>query len=515
MTTPNPLHPPKSVNKWLITTTVMVPMFIEILDTSVANVALEHIKGSLSAGTDEVTWVLTSYLVSNAVIIPMAAWLARFFGRRNYLIFSVVAFTISSLLCGMAPNLPALIFFRVLQGIGGGGLQPLALAILLETFPHEKHGQAMAVFGMGAIMGPILGPLLGGYLTDTLNWRWIFYINLPFGVIASFMTLAFIHDPPYLKLKAGKTGVDWLGISLLTIGLGCLQVVLDKGEREDWFNSDFIVRLAIISAVSLALLIWVELRRKNPVVDLRVFKDRTFTAGNMVMFLGFFAFFGSIVLLPMVLQMLLGYTAFLTGLVLGPGGMVTLVVMPLVGVLLRWGDARIILGIGLAGNALALWLMAQFNLYLDFPGAVWPRIVQGMFIGFFFVPVMTMSMSYVPKEKMGNASSIINLMRNLGGSFGVAFVTTMLSQRTQFHHQHLSSHLTPYNSVLQFYVDKFTPMFQNQDQMLGAIYDQMQRQAAMLAFNDVFILQAVIFASLIPLLLIVKKPVKGGPMAVH
>ena len=308
----------RQVNKWLVTLSVMLPTLLEILDTSIANVALSHIQGSLSAGQDEATWVLTSYLVSNAVVIPMSGWLARLLGRKNYLLLSVTVFTLASMLCGMAVSLPMLIVFRVVQGIGGGGLQPMSQAILLESFPANQRGLAMAIFAMGAVLGPILGPLLGGYITDNYSWRWIFYINIPLGLAALGMIWSNVFDPPDMARRQQGERIDYMGLALLTVGLGCLQVVLDKGQQEDWFSSTFISVLAIVSVSSLVTFVVWELYEKNPIVDLRIFKDRSFAAGNVVMFFGFFAFFGSIVLLPMYLQSLMGYTAFLAGVVLGP-----------------------------------------------------------------------------------------------------------------------------------------------------------------------------------------------------
>lgn len=357
--------PPK-VNKWLIAGTVILPTFIEVMDTSVVNVSLPHIQGSLNAGVDESTWVLTSYLVSNAVIIPITGWLASVFGRKRYLLFSIILFTLASILCGAAPSLEVLILARILQGIGGGGLQPLSQAILLETFPPKEHGVAMAIFGMGVVLAPTIGPVLGGWITDNLSWRWVFYINLPAGILAILLTILFIYDPEYIKNKA-KNYIDYIGLSLIIVGLGALQIVLDKGEREDWFNSDFIITLSIISAVSLILFVLWELKSKNPVVNLRVFKDRTFTLGNIIMFLGFFSFFGGIVLLPLYLQHLMGYTALWAGLVLGPGGISTLIIMPIAGALMKKGvQPKYLLFIGLIIVSISLHLMADFNLSADF-----------------------------------------------------------------------------------------------------------------------------------------------------
>jgi len=342
------------VNKWIITLAVMIPTLIEILDTSVANVALNHIQGSLSAGQEEVTWVLTSYLVANAVIIPMSGWLARVLGRKRYLMASLILFTVSSLLCGAATSLPQLIVFRIIQGIGGGGLQPMSQAILLETFSARQRGLAMSIFGMGVVLGPIMGPLLGGYLTDNFSWRWIFYINLPVGILALYMVQTFVFDPHYQERREKGEKIDTIGLALLCLGIGCLQIVLDKGQTEDWFSSNLILVLSLVSAVSLVTLVFWELAHERPIVDLRIFKNVSFATGNVVMFLGFFAFFGSIVLLPMYLQGLMGYTAYLAGLVLGPGGGVALLAMPMVGKLTERVDSRLLLGIGLLVNAAAL-----------------------------------------------------------------------------------------------------------------------------------------------------------------
>jgi MFS transporter, DHA2 family, multidrug resistance protein len=502
---------PRVVNKWLVTLTVMLPTIIEILDISVANVSLGHIQGSLSAGLDEVTWVLTSYLVSNAIIIPITGWLAGHFGRKKYLIFSLGLFTVSSLMCGAAPNLESLIVFRILQGIGGGALQPLALSILLESFPPKEHGMAMAVFGVGVVFGPILGPLLGGYITDTLTWRWIFYINLPLGILAVLMTSLFIFDPPYIKKT--DTRIDYWGLGFLTVALGCLQLVLDRGERLDWFDSSFIVGLSVVSALCFILFVMVELKVAYPVVDLRIFKNRSFSSGNTIMFFGFFAFFGSIVLLPLYLQNLIGYTAFLSGLVLGPGGMATLFMMPVAGRLIGRVDSRILLSFGVLTNAYALFLMSHFNLEADFWTVIWPRVIQGVGISFFFVPLSTLTLSSIPKPQMGNGSAIFNLLRNLGGSFGVAFITTFLSRRTQFHQHHLSEGFSIFDFRLQQAVPNLQAFLQGRgfegttakQGSLAALYGMLQKQAAMLGFNDVFYLLFLFFLCLVPLIWVIRK----------
>ncbi len=507
----NPGDTPR-VSKWAIALTVMLPTFIEVMDTSVVNVSLPHIQGSLSAGLDESTWVLTSYLVSNAVIIPITGWLASVFGRKRYLMFSLVVFTVSSLVCGAAPSLEVLVLFRILQGLGGGGLQPLSQAILLESFPQKEHGIAMAVFGMGVVLAPILGPVLGGWITDNWTWRWVFYINLPMGIIAVLLAVVFIHDPPYIRRQ--HTGIDKWGLFLLTVGLGCLQIVLDKGEREDWFNSNFINILSFIAVTALIAFVVVELKVKNPVVHLRVFRDRSFATGNLIMFAGFFCLFGSIFLLPVYLQQLMGYTAMWAGLVLGPGGISSFFIMPIAGILMKKGfNPRNLLATGLVITAYALWLMSGFNLDASFWSVSWPRLLQGFGLGLFFVPLSGATFAGIPREETGNASGIFNLLRNLGGSFGVAFSTTVLSQRAQFHQTFISENINPYNPAFQSYYNQVCQWLEANSPQTGCptgglaiVYREVLRQAGMLAFNDTFWLLAVATIALVALTPLFKRP---------
>jgi MFS transporter, DHA2 family, multidrug resistance protein len=508
---------PPTVNKWLVTVSVMTPTLIEILDTSVANVSLTHIQGSLSAGQEEVTWVLTSYLVANAVVIPMSGWLARLMGRKVYLLISLLVFTIASILCGTATSLGLLVLYRIIQGIGGGGLQPMCQAILLEAFPANQRGLAMGIFGMGVVVGPILGPLLGGYLTDNYSWRWIFYINLPIGIMAFFMIINFIFDPPYHERRVAGEKIDYLGLILLCVGLASLQIVLDKGQMEDWFNSNFIRVLSVISIFSLVLLVFWELGHDQPIMNLRVFKDRSFATGNIVMFLAFFAFFGSIVLLPLFLQTLLGYTAYLSGWVLGPGGAIALLALPIIGKMTEKVDARILLGVGLLVSAYSVYYMAGFNLQVDFYSTVMSRILQGIGMPFIFVSCSFLAMAYVRRVEMNNASAIFNLLRNLGGSFGVAFVTTLVARRTQFHQHRLVENLTPFDpgymfrlQDLQAYLNSVYGSFSESTNLAqGVVYQSLQRQAAAMAFIDAFYAEAIIFLMLIALLWIIKKPPMG------
>ena len=517
------MGPHPDPNKWLVAIAVMIPTFIEILDMTVVNVSLNHIQGNLNAGLDEVTWVLTSYLVSNAIVIPMSGWLASRMGRRRYLLLSIGLFTLSSFACGAATSLGMLVLFRVFQGIGGGGLQPLSNAILLETFPPEEHGKAMAIFGMGIVFAPIVGPILGGWITDNWTWRWVFYINIPIGILSVVMTMLFIKDPPYLRKK--ETRIDYWGIGLLIVGIGCLQLVLDRGERLDWFASPFIRNLSVLSASALVLFVMTELRGTNPVVDLRVYRDRSFALGNLVMFSGFFAFFASLVLLPIYVQKLMGYTPWWAGWVLAPGGIASLLMMPVAARLMQKVDARQLLFAGLAINAYALYLMSGFNLEADFDSILWPRLVQGLGLGLFFVPVATLTVGRVPKERMGNASAVFNLVRNLGGSFGVAVMTTQLARRSQFHHHRLTERMTPYDPQFQEaiqsirgWLDLHVGLGQEHGlgQALGLMYGELNRQAFMQAFNDAFFLDTFFF--LLPLFLVffIRGTASGtGPVDVH
>jgi DHA2 family multidrug resistance protein len=501
------------MNKWLITLTVMLPTLIEIIDTSVVNVSLDHIRGSLSAGIEESTWTITSYLVSNAIVIPMTGWISRRIGRKRYLLLSILIFTLSSFLCGSAWSLESLVFFRIIQGIGGGALQPLSQSILLETFPPHQHGTAMAAFGIGIMFGPIVGPLLGGWITDNWSWRWIFYINIPIGIISILMTIFFIKDPPYMK--GMKLKIDYAGIILLAIGLGALQIVLDKGQSENWFDSRFITTLTIISCLSLLLFIIVELFTETPVVNLKVFKNLSFSTGNVVMFFAFFNLFGSIVLLPIYLQTLMGYTATKAGLVLGPGGLATLIALPIAGRLVHRISPRIVLGAGILICSYATYLMSNFNLQADFWSIIWPRIVLGIGMPFIFISLTLLTMAGIKKEDMGNATGIYNLLRNLGGSFGVAFVTTMLQRRAQFHQFRLVENLTIFDHNFQYGEEQFSFLFDlkgfgplSEKAGLGLIYRELLRQASMLGFNDAFHLLSILMLCVFVLIFLLKRPPK-------
>ena len=495
------------VNKWVVGLTVMIPTLMVIVDTSVVNVALDHIRGSLSAGIEETTWSITSYLAANAVVIPMTGWLARIFGRKRYLIFSIVMFTLSSLLCGLSWSIESLIFFRVLQGIGGGALQPLSQAILLETFPPKQHGIAMAVFGVGVMFGPIIGPFLGGWITDNWSWHWVFFINIPIGIFSVLMCLIVITDPDYVKKALIK--IDYWGLMLLGLGVGCLQMVLDRGQSQDWFASPLITWLTVVSVIALVFFIVVELFAEHPIVNLREFRNYSFALGNVAVFFIMVNLFGNLILPPIYVQTLMGYTAILAGMVIMPGGIASLFAMPVVGRLINVFNPKYIVIFGILLMVFAAHLMSQFSLYADFMTIVQPRIIFGIGMACMFIPLMTLTLSSIPKEEMGNATSIFNLLRNLGGSVGIAFVTTMLSRRYQFHHARLAEHMSPFD--LPYYLGAHQTsqnlIYKGFDGSVadhagaGVIYEQMIRQAHMMAFNDVYhLISIMMLAMIIPVM---------------
>ena len=489
----------------------MLATFMEVLDSSVANVSLPHIAGNLGASINESTWILTSYLVSNAVVLPLTGWFSSLFGRKRFYMGCVTIFTLSSLLCGLAPNLGLLVFFRVLQGLGGGALQPISQAVLVESFPRHKQGMAMAIYGMGVVLAPIIGPTLGGWITDNYSWRWIFLINIPVGALSLFMTSMLIEDPPYLIRKKLGQGIkiDYIGLGFICLGLGCLQVMLDQGETEGWFGSRWIVNMAILAAIGLVgAVIW-ELRSKEPMVDLHLLRDRNFAMSTVIMFVLGIILYGSLVLLPVFLQTLLGYTAMLSGLVLSPGGLVVLLAMPLVGRLVSRYDARWLVVFGVVVTSASLFYMAMFTLTLDFHTAVVSRMIQGLGLAFLFVPINTVAFHYIPKQKMNGAAGLINLARNVGGGVGIAFVATYLSRHTQIHQSILVAHLTPYDFSFQTMTQQLTRMFSMQgssaavaaEQAQRVIYGSLLRQSGMLAFVDTFRVLGYAFLLMIPLLL--------------
>jgi DHA2 family multidrug resistance protein len=513
-------HP--SHNRWLIALAVMLAPFMEVLDTSVANVALPHIGGNLSATPEEATWVLTSYLVSNAIILPMTSWLANYFGRRRLFLLCVVVFTLASVLCGMAPSLGFLIVARILQGLGGGAMVPIAQAIMLESFPVAKRGAAMAAFSMGIIVAPILGPTLGGWITDNYSWRWIFFINVPVGIVAFLMAGKVIEDPPYIRRNKHAT-VDFAGFALLALWLGTLQIVLDKGQEEDWFASDWICWLAGISAVAFsAMLIW-ELRSAHPVVDLRVLKNRNFATGVALITMLGLVLYGTTAAIPIYLQTLMGYTALGSGLTLSPRGLASFATTIVVGRLVGRVRNRYLLWTGFVLVAVSSFMLGRINLSVDMATVIWPSVVNGIGISFIFVPLTTSTVAYLRQDQMGNATGIYNLMRNIGGSLGIAFVTTMLARDAQVHQVVLASHTTPYDAafVHQVAVTK-TALAAHGDpvaatlQAYGLIYDKVLQQARLWAFVDNFRLFGFLCLCCLPVVLLFKRVWRGAkPVPAH
>jgi DHA2 family multidrug resistance protein len=512
------------VNPWIIAMTVMLATFMEVLDTSVANVSLPHIAGSLSASMDESTWVLTSYLVANAIILPMGGWFSMLLGRKRFYMICVALFTVSSLLCGIAPSLGALIFFRVLQGIGGGALQPISQAILVESFPREKHGMAMAVYGMGVVVAPVVGPTLGGWITDNYTWRWIFLINIPVGILSLALTALLIFDPPYLKRKTLGNGfkIDYMGFGLLALGLGALEVVMDEGQREDWLSSHFILAFACIMAVCLVAVVFWELRQKEPIIDFRILKDRNYALATLSMLVLGFVLYASTALMPLMLQTLLGYTALLSGLVLSPGGLVIVMCLPAVGMLMRKVQPRFLVIFGVLASSLGLFYMSKFNLQIDYRTAVWGRMVQSFGMAFLFVPISATAFAFIPKERTNYATGLFNLARNIGGSMGIATATTLLARRAQFHQSVLVSHLTPYDARYREALAGAAATLRHAGsspgdaalQAQGMIYGNVLRQSSMLAFADAFWVMGVLFLLIVPLMFLMKKVRPSGGQVV-
>ena len=507
---------PRAVNPFLVALSVMLGTFMEVLDATVANVSLPHIAGSLSASIDESTWILTSYLVSNAIVLPVSGWFSSLMGRKKFFLLCIFLFSVSSFLCGLAPSLNILVFFRILQGLGGGALQPVSQAILFDAFPREKQGIGMAIYGMGVVFAPIIGPTLGGWITDNFSWRWIFFINIPIGFFSFFLVQTLVHDPHDFK-RIPARNIDYAGLVLLASGLGTLQIIFDKGQREDWFESTFIMGLTLITILCMtAFFLW-ESRHKNPVLRLSLFRDPNLFSGVILMFVLGFVLYSSLALLPIYVQTLMGYSAMDSGLVLTPGGVSVLIMMPFVGRFVGKIDARLMVALGLAITGISLFQMSHFNLQLDFWSITIPRIVQGFGLAFLFIPINIASLSYLPKDQIGNGTGMMNLMRNLGGSFGIALVTTILARRTQFHQATLGAHITSFdpettaraNDIFNTFIAQGLDPVTAKGMTYGTMYGQLTRQANMMAFVDTFFLVGLATFLVMPLLFLMKQPKKG------
>jgi MFS transporter, DHA2 family, multidrug resistance protein len=506
-------------NPWAIALTVTMATFMELLDTSISNVSLPHIAGGLGTSYDEATWVLTSYLVANAVILPMSAWLSRVFGRKRYYMMNVALFTATSLLCGVAPSLGMLIFCRILQGIGGGGLAPVEQAILVDTFPKSKLGAAFALYSMAIVTAPAVGPPLGGWITDSFSWRWVFFINVPIGLLSLMLSSRLVHDPEEFTeerrqaWKGGQLRIDRIGIVLIAIGFACLEVVLDRGERDDWLGSHFITTFLIIAIVAIATAIWWEWHHHDPVVELTLLRDRNFALACIYYFVFAFGLFGSTVLIPEILQTLFGYTATDAGLVLGPGAAVITILAPFVARIVPRIGAKRLLGASFTIAALSMFYYSGLTSQTDYFHFAFARAYQGFGYAFMFVPVTQLAYSYLPKNKNNKGSSLTNLCRNWGGSFGIAFVTTMLERRSQYHQSVLVSHLTSADGSVQQFVNNTSHYLLTRGtsgldaihQSYGLVASLMTQQATMLAAMDCFHLLGLVVILGLPLAFLIRR----------
>ncbi|HTX76493.1 MAG TPA: DHA2 family efflux MFS transporter permease subunit [Terracidiphilus sp.] len=501
-----------SANPWAIAVAVMTATFMVVLDSSVANVALPHIAGSLSASTDESTWVLTSYLVSNAIMLPATSWIARRIGRKRLLMLSILLFTGASMLCGAAVTMPMLILSRIFQGVGGGGMQPLAQSILLESFPPADHGKAMAVYGMGIVVAPVIGPTLGGWITDSYSWRWIFYINLPVGILAFFLAGMFIEDPPYLK-SAIVGAIDTLGFGFMAIWLGTLQLVLDKGQEADWFSAPWICWTAGLSVVAFACFVARELSTGEPIVQLHILLNRNFAVGTLIT--GFYGvvLYAATALLPLFLQTLLGYSALDSGLAVSPRGIGSMASMVVAGALASRIDGRWLLMFGFAVFGISTLMLARLNFTIGMSSIIVPNVLNGFAGGFVFVPLTTMAMGRLARQEIGNAAGIYNLVRNIGGSIGIATATALLVRRGQVHQNYLSASLNPTDPTLNgavaglqahLHIAGADPVTSHM-MALGAVYQNLQAQASLMAYVDAFRLLGYLSLICVPIILLFQR----------
>jgi DHA2 family multidrug resistance protein len=512
-------------NPWAIALVVTMATFMEVLDTSIANVSLPHIAGDLSVSQDQSTWVLTSYLVANAIVLPISGWLASKLGRKRFYMTCVALFTLSSLLCGLAPSLGWLVFFRVLQGIGGGGLGPSEQSILADTFPPAKRGQAFARYGMAVVLAPAIGPTLGGYITDHFAWRWVFFINVPVGLLSLFLSNRMVTDPPHVVAAKARAGsIDYIGLSLIAVGLGALELVLDKGQEEDWFHSNFIIGSALVAAVTLTSFVIWELRHPNPIVDVRLYRDRSFAVANLMMLTLGVTLYGTTVLLPQYVQIMMGYSAQLAGMALSPGGFTIICLMPLVGNMISRVDPRRMIAFGFTVISLSMFYMAH-HLYtgVDFGTVVKLRVYQSIGLAFMFVPINTIAYAGIPPEKNNAVSGIVNLSRNMGGDIGIALVTTLLARRAQVHQTNLSEYGTPFHHAFQARLQALAAGLEHSGvaaadatrKATALVYRTLIQQAMTLAYVDVLFIFGVGTTCMLPLLFLLKRAKPGAPAGGH
>jgi MFS transporter, DHA2 family, multidrug resistance protein len=524
---PTPTQPGSPAHKWLIALAVMLGCALEVLDTTIVNVALPHMQGSFSASVDEIAWVLTSYLVANGIMIPMTGWISSRFGRKRYFLFSVMLFVIASSLCGAARSLDQMVVFRLLQGAAGAAMIPSSQAIMMESFPPSEQQMAMAMWGMGLMVAPIAGPSLGGWITDNLNWRWNFYINIPIGILAFVMVSSFVHDPAYLQARRAKGGkVDYLGIALLVLSMGLAQIVLDRGQRADWFASRWVVWTTAFSALFSVLLVVQELSFSEPIIDLRILKRASFSLSVIMVVAMSFTLYGTGLLNPIFLQEFMSYDAWKAGLVLGPRGFGTMFSMMMVGQMARRGhDTRSFVGAGFLLMAAGLWSMSHWNLNISMWDAIWPGIIMGIGMGLIFPTLSATAIASVPRERMGYAASLYNMVRNMGAAVGISYLTTMLVNHEQTHQSYLVEHLSVFDAWRMSHVasrmpggqsfDYLPQIISGQKQSFGMLYTMMQAQSAMLSFNDIYRMLAVLMAVLVPSFLLLRRSRAGSAAAAH
>lgn len=475
----------------LITITVMLGLIMAIIDATIVNVALNNIAGNLGASIDEVSWVATGYILASVIVMPLNGWLTAYLGRKNFYAGCLAIFTIASFLCGTARSIWILVFYRVLQGFGGGALQPTAQAILFETYPPEKRGAAMAIFGLGAMVGPAIGPTLGGYIIDNFNWPLIFYINIPIGIVAFIMTMMFIPNPHFLSKPKG--GIDWIGLGLLSAGLASLQYVLERGQHDDWYSSGTIWVLSIVAAGALFWFVWKTLKDRHPLVDLNVFRFRTFTIGNIIGTISGFGLFGTSLVLPLFFQSVLGFTAFETGMALLPGAIATAISMVIVGRMVGKIDSRVLVGFGMVVFGISCWWLGGLNENADYWTVFWPRVVQGFGLGFLFVPLSTVTLGAVPREELAGATGVSTLLRQLGGSFGIAILTTLLARQEAVAQSNLAGGVT-----------------QTHGYTIGALYQLVMTASSVISYDWLFRLCAVVFFVCTPLVIFMRPSRRTG-----
>lgn len=509
-------------NPWFVAISVILPTFMEVLDTTIVTVSLNHMAGSLSSTSEEATWVVTSYLISNAIILPASGWLSSIFGRKRFLMTCVTIFTVSSFFCGFATSLPMLIAARVVQGAGGGALQPLSQAILLESFPPRKRGMAMAAFGLGVVIAPILGPTLGGWITENYTWPWVFYINLPVGTLALLLVSRFVEDPPYIRAARPQT-IDGIGFGLMAVWLGSLQILLDKGQQEDWFASEWITGLFVLSSLAMAVFIVWELWGTNhPIVDLRVLRNRNFAVGTILVGAVGVILYSTVTTQPMFLQTMLGYSAYDTGLCISPRGLASLIAMPLVGALVARIDTRRLIITGFCLFGAGSYELQNLNLEMSMSSVILPNILQGFGMACMFVPITVVAMSQLHQNVIGNATGIFNLSRNLGGSIGISLITTFLIRNGQVQQAQLAAHMTPYDPA---FVMKFNQTARVMETYVGhanapqraysALYGALVQQSMLVSFSNCFHVLSLVTIAAVALALLLKKAKPHGPMAAH